>query len=206
MERLTTLIDKYKLPLALSLIGIVLIIGGAVVSGISKSKFKNPQTSSGQGFPKESLVQTQKISVDVSGAVKNPGVYHIESNSRIEDAVKAAGGFSENANGEYISKYLNMAQKISDGSKIYIPPVGEKIPSGNQNTGSVSGVSTTSIVTKVNINTASQSELEALSGIGPVTASKIISDRPYMSVEELLSKKVVSKAVFEKIKDQIVFY
>ena len=60
--------------------------------------------------------------------------------------------------------------------------------------------------TKVNLNTATQPELEALPGIGPVTASKIISDRPYQQVEDLLNKKVVSKAIFEKIKDSLVLY
>ena len=68
---------------------------------------------------------------------------------------------------------------------------------------SVAGASTQA---QVNINTASQSDLESLPGIGPVTASKIISDRPYQIVEDLVNKKAVSKAVFEKIKDQIVVY
>lgn len=190
-------LDRFKLPIGLSMVGIVLIIGGMFASGLTK----HPSTSSEQNFPKESLIQTQKIlSVDVSGAVITPGVYQLEEGSRIEDAIKEAGGFAENANTEYISKYFNMAQKLSDGSKVYVPQKGEEAFS---QAGSIAGVKT---VAKVNINTAGQSELEALPGIGPVTASKIISDRPYGSVEELLSKKVLSKSVFEKIKDQLVVY
>lgn len=187
--------DKFKLPLALSLVGIVLIIGGTFISNLNEKPKK---------FPKESLVDSQKIiSIDVSGAVKNPGVYKLTDGARVEEAIAAAGGFSEIANEGYISKTLNMAQKISDGSKIYVPVAGDPAPVGAGQGGSAAGSNTEA---KVNINTASQAELEALPGIGPVTASKIISDRPYQSIEDLLNKKVVSKGIFEKIKDQLVVY
>lgn len=188
------MLEQFKLPIGLSLVGIVLIIGGMVTSGFSKQKPKD--------FPKESLVGSQKIvSVDVSGAVTKPGVYKLKDGSRIEDAISAAGGFAETANGEYISKYLNMALKLSDGSKIYVPVAGESnVPPGG---GTVAGISESA---KVNINVATQAELEALPGIGPVTASKIISDRPYQAAEDLLNKKVVNKSTFEKIKDLITLY
>lgn len=194
-EKLINLFDKFKLPIALSFLGLVLIIGGIFTTGLTKSKPKE--------YPKESLTQAQKlISVDVSGAVKKPGVYQLSADSRIEDAIKMAEGFSEESNQEYISKYLNMAQKLSDGSKVYVPFEGEQVSSGG--VGIVAGVS--SLQAKININTASEGELDSLSGVGPVTASKIISDRPYQTVEDLLNKKIVSKAVYEKIKDQIVVY
>lgn len=186
-------IDQYKIPIALSFLGLVLILGGLFASGLQKSRPKE--------FPKESLVTAQKISVDVSGAVLKPGVYQLDTGDRVEEAIKAAGGFSESANQEYISKYLNMAQKLSDGMKIYIPAVGESGPAVQS--GAVAG---SSMQSKVNINTASQSELEALPGIGPVTASKIISDRLYQKIEELLERKIVSKSVFEKIKANLVVY
>lgn len=186
--------NPYKIPIALSFLGVVLILGGIFTSSLNKSRSKE--------YPKESLVTAEKtISVDVSGAVLKPGVYQLKTGDRVEEAIKIAGGFSQEANQEYISKYLNMAQKLSDGSKIYIPVVGESGPAVQ--TGSVAGSSSQ---TKVNINTSSQAELEALPGIGPVTASKIISDRPYQKVEELLERKIVSKSVFEKIKDNLVVY
>lgn len=191
MENILPILDKYKLSLALAFLGLVLILGGVFASGHKKDA---------KVYPKSSLIESQKlISVDVSGAVNNPGVYQLIESTRIEDAVKAAGGFAESANDEYISKYINLAQKLVDGSKIYIPAVGEtvSIPQGGQAAGAVS---------KININTATQSELESLSGVGPVTASKIISARPYQKIEELLEKKVVGKSVFEKIKDSIVVY
>ncbi len=189
-------LDQFKLPIGLSLVGIVLIIGGIFASGLNRSKPKN--------FPKESLVESQRmISVDVSGAVVKPGVYQLKDSSRIEDAVLAAGGFAETANREYISKYLNMAQKLVDGSKVYVLLEGEQV-SGAGNGGTVAGVASANA--QVNINKATQAELEALPGIGPVTASKIISDRPYQAAEDLLNKKVINKSVFEKIKDQLVVY
>lgn len=188
-------LDHFKLPIGLSLVGLVLIIGGIFASGLQKATPKQ--------FPKESLVESQKIiSVDVSGAVKTPGVYKLKEGSRIQDAISSAGGFSGEANQEYISKYLNLAQKLSDGSKVYVPTAGEQA-GGAAGGPAVAGVETRG---KVNINTATQAELEALPGIGPVTASKVISDRPYGGAEELLSKKVLSKTVFEKIKDQLVVY
>lgn len=187
-------LEKFKLPIGLSLVGIVLMLGGIFSSGLTNSQPKS--------FPKESLVETQKTnSVDVSGAVTNPGVYQLKDGARIEDAIKAAGGFSQDANKVYISKSLNMAQKLSDGTKVYVPFEGESGVSGQG--GAVAG---TTAQAKVNINTALQSDLENLPGIGPVTASKIISDRPYQAVEDLLNKKVVSKAVFEKNKDMISVY
>ncbi|HBQ50574.1 hypothetical protein A3B42_05070 [Candidatus Daviesbacteria bacterium RIFCSPLOWO2_01_FULL_38_10] len=182
-------IDKFKIPIGLSLVGVVLIIGGMVASGLTKPKIE---------YPKESIVSgIKKISVDVSGAVINPGVYQLDESKRIEDAVLAAGGLTETANGEYVSKYLNMAQKLSDGMKIYVPFVGDSAPA------SVAG---STIQSKVNINTATQAELEALPGIGVVTASKIISGRPYSKIEDLLTLKIVSKSVFDKIKDLLVLY
>lgn len=192
------MVEKFKIPIALSLVGVTLIIGGLVLNR------KEPQE---EDFPKESLIQSAKtISVDVSGAVVKPGVYQLKTGDRIEEAVNAAGGFAETANGEYISKILNLAQILVDGSKIYIPSTGEEVSVSQA--GVVAGVDTQTreVVTKVNINLATQSEIESLSGIGPVTASKIISGRPYQKIEELVDKKIVGKAVYEKIKDFIVLY
>lgn len=193
LERYKQSFTTYKLPIILAFLGLVLIIGGVFASALTKDT---------KVYPKESIIEGQKlISVDVSGAVNNPGVYTLAESSRVENAVNAAGGFSQDSNQEYISKYINMAQKLSDGSKIYVPVAGETVPIPQ--TGQVAGTNT---LAKININAASQSELETLSGVGPVTASKIISGRPYQKVEELLDKKIVGKATFEKIKDSIVIY
>lgn len=189
-------LEKFKLPIALSLIGLVLIVGGMFTSGLNKSVRQ-------ANYPKESLVSSVEISVDVSGAVVNPGVYQLKEGSRVEEAILAAAGFTENANQEYISKYLNMAQKLSDGTKVYIPFAGEPASAGLTGGSAVSG---TQIQAKININTATQTELESLTGIGPSRASDIIAGRPYQKIEELLGKKIIGPTVFENIKDSIVVY
>ncbi len=190
VESLNGVVEKYKYPIILSFIGLVLIIGGIFSSGIIKGN---------KAFPKESLVDIKpasQVKVDLSGAVKKPAVYSLNVNSRVEDVVNLAGGFSENVNKEYISKYLNLSAKLADGQKIYIPFEGE-------NFGATGGVAGVKINSKVGINSSSQSQLEDLPGVGPATAEKIISGRPYSDIAELTSKKIISKAVFEKIKELI---
>ena len=100
----------------------------------------------------------------------------------------------DDANKEYISKYLNLAQKVVDGSKVYVP---------FRNGGAVAGVSAS---LKTNINTSSESDLEKLPGIGAATAAKIIAGRPFGSIEELTTKKLINRSTFEKVKDQIAVY
>lgn len=141
---------------------------------------------------------TSEIFVDVSGEVQTPGVYQLPGNARTQDALVAAGGFTADANREYVAKALNLASPLTDGMKIYIPAKGEAAPESSNlgiTSGSVSGL--------ISINVASSTELESLPGIGPVTAGKIIDNRPYGGVDELLSKKVVGQATFEKIKDLV---
>jgi competence protein ComEA len=137
---------------------------------------------------------TTEIKVDVDGAVEKPGLYTLNPDARVQDALVAAGGLASNAN----RTAINLAQKLADGQKLYVPAVGETVSTINLISNSSEGSSTA-----VSINNAAQSELEGLPGIGPVTATKIIDGRPYGSIEELLDKKSVGNATFEKIKDLI---
>lgn len=199
MERLDQLLQLYKIPLVLSFIGVVLIIGGLYLSTPTQTAKKYPSKSIITSTePNPNLNST--IKVDISGAVIKTGVYTLASDSRVEDAIKLAGGFNDLANQEYLQKTLNLSQKLTDGMKIYIPFKGEKLPLTPQTT-VLSTQSTTNSL--IGINTASQSQLEALSGIGPATAQKIIDKRPYISLEELYLKKAISKTLFEKIKISI---
>ncbi len=184
-------LEKYKIPIALSLVGVVLIIGGVVTSSLN---------SRPKALPKASIVNPSenKITVDVSGSVVTPGVYQLKEGAIVEEAILAAGGFTEGANTKFISKYLNMAKKVSDGSKIYVPAIGEK--DTDIAVSEVAGA-TTQII---DINSATQAQLESLPGIGPVSAGKIISGRPYQQIEDLLTKKVIGKAVFDKIKGSLI--
>ena len=141
---------------------------------------------------------SDKIVVDISGAVVEPGVYDLPANSRIRDAVLVAGGLTDEAD----RSRINMAAKIGDGQKIYVLAVGEQLGSSVVGS-SIAGQSVSALV---NINTASESELDKLPGVGPVTAGKIIASRPYSAPEDLKTKKVVSASVFEKIRDLITVW
>lgn len=138
-----------------------------------------------------SAVPSGEIMVHVDGAVKNPGVYKLSAGSRVKDAVVAAGGLASEAD----QAKINLAAKVVDGQKIHIASQYEVISNKQEVISSQSNL--------VNINTASEAELDKLPGIGPVTAGKIINLRPYGSVEELLSKKAVSSSVYSKIKDLV---
>jgi len=169
------------------------------------TQFQNLQPSSNAAKAPISPIQKQ-ITIDVEGAVEKPGVYKVNASDRIQDALIAAGGLSHDADRHQIAQNLNLAAPLTDGSKLYIPAVGEQMmTSGNgssNSSGTVQGASTG----RVNINQASEEALDALPGIGPVTAQKIISNRPYQSVEDLVSKKAVGASEFAKIKDQVSVY
>jgi len=142
------------------------------------------------------ITTSTEILVDVSGAVINPGVYELVANSRVKDALIAAGGLQANANHQYISKNINMAQKVSDGQKLYFPFESGDESSKNSNPQFLD-------VQKINLNTASLSQLDQLWGIGPARAQAIIDSRPYNSLEDLITKKIIPTNVFEKIKTEI---
>lgn len=137
--------------------------------------------------------------VDVEGAVVHPGVYTLSEGSRVEEAITAAGGFTKDADHDATARSVNRAAKLSDGAKLYIPAVGES----SESFPPTSLSSPNSLISPININSSSQSELESLSGIGPVTAGKIISGRPHMRLEELVEKKAMSQSLFDKLKDQL---
>lgn len=141
------------------------------------------------------------IMVDVAGAVEKGGVYQLQSGSRIGDALVAAGGLAAGADREWVAKNINLAQEVKDGGKIYIPLYRET-PSQSNGKGVTLGEQTSLI----NINTASEGELDKLTGIGVVRAKAIIENRPYGSIEELMSKAKIPSSIYEKIKTSISVY
>lgn len=144
-----------------------------------------------------------EIVVEVSGAVLTPGVYKLPLGARINDAIVAAGGLSEDADRSWVEKTINKAAKVLDGQKIYIKEIGSQKTDTGNGTGNIAEPAENGLI---NINSASQKELESLSGIGPVYASNIIEHRPYSTTEELVSRKVIGQSVFAKIKDKISVY
>jgi competence protein ComEA len=121
-----------------------------------------------------SPTEIKTISIDIEDAVVNPGAYKLSQDFRIQDVFVAAGGLSAQADRKYIAKNINLAIKLTDGTKIYIPNLGEAVIQTSVPDGSTQGVTTDVLI---NINTASEPELDSLPGIGPVTVQKIISGR-----------------------------
>jgi competence protein ComEA len=142
----------------------------------------------------------QTIFVDIAGAVEKPGVYEVASDARVQDVLTRAGGLAKKADKQGIAKSVNLAAKVSDGMKLYFPFVGEAAVMGVSTTSSTRTTNTTGLI---NINSASQTELESLPGIGEVTAEKIINGRPYTTAEDLKTKKIVGTSVYDKIKDSV---
>jgi competence protein ComEA len=192
-DKILPILEKHKLSLGLALLSLVLLGGGMIGKVLTQSKSSPVKIITPE---KQDLKTdlTAKIFIDVAGAVAIPGVYQLPERCRLEMALKVAGGLTEEADQDFVAKNINLAAKLSDGAKVYIPKTGEKAPVSTQTTG------------LIKINTASSSELETLSGIGPKTAEKIINGRPYQTIDELLTRKIVGQSVFEKIKDEVSVY
>lgn len=210
LKNLPEIVSIYKIPIFIGTIGIILLISAVVL--VVKATFPSSQVI----FTSEASVSAKsKIWIDITGAVIKPGVYEFDEGERIADALTAAGGISADADRDWVAKNLNRAAKLVDGGKIYIPQTTEiafdqaqssnvKAQNLNDSGNSRNLLGVTSNL--VNINTATQSELEALPGVGPVTTAKIISGRPYQSVEELITRKIIGKTLYEKLKDLLVVY
>jgi len=193
--------QKNKIPVVLALVGLILV-GVGVLSVLLLGQ-KEPEI---EILPAEEVpTSVGTIFVDLEGAVEKPGVYELAPDSRLNDLLILAGGLSASADREWLKKNLNLAQKLTDGGKLYIPSVGETIKGIGQSSGVVAG-SSVSMTSKININTASASELDSLWGIGEARAAAIIKNRPYQSIEELRTKKIVPSNVYERIKDEITTF
>ncbi len=200
-------------------IQIVLALMGAILSGLGiyllfSSLHNEPAI---QVIDEAANFHEGKVIVQVTGAVNSGGVFEMDANARVVDAIDKAGGLSEEANTDWVDQVLNMASKLTDGQKIYIPKIDEQSDalSANNSYGGYDTLGETSDADPLsigsgsqltNINTASQSELEKLWGIGPVTAQNIIEQRPYSNINELLEKKILKANVFERNEDLLTVY
>jgi len=188
--------------------GVALILAGISVFFIITSLillFKTIHTNEPIRFSSDQAsgsAEARMIVVDIEGSVKSPGVYELPEGSRVADLLDKAGGLTPDADSEWVGKTLNRASILTDGAKLYIPKKGE-VQGASQTGGKTNTVSETTGVGIISINTATEKELDTLTGVGVVTAQKIISGRPYQRIEELLERKIVGASVYEKIKGQI---
>ena len=144
------------------------------------------------------------LRVYVSGAVHHPGVYRLPPESLVVDAIEQAGGETDDA--DLIA--INLAHPLSDGEQIYVPTQDEGAapppPIARTGTTDAGGEKKDNApVGPVDLNTASQEELESLPGIGPAMAKRIIEGRPYNTVDDLLKVKGIGEAKLEKLRPHV---
>jgi len=159
---------------------------------------RNP---SGQAVTLRPVPTEKPLVVQISGAVPRPGVYALAQGSRVQDAISAAGGFLADAE----KTGINLARALEDGEQLDVPyvegasPVILDVPTA--------ATEAPSSAELININFASQAELETLPGIGPTTAKKIIDYRqqngPFVSIEDIINVSGIGPGTYEKIKDLI---
>lgn len=156
----------------------------------------NPTASGSTTSTASSSPAGPKVTVHVVGAVNKPGVYELPGGSRITDAVKKAGGLSDNAQ----PALVNLAAKLVDGQQIIMPGTGgdssaQQLPAPSQDA-------------KVSINSADSEALQELPGIGPALAERIIEFRtkngPFNTVEELDAVSGIGPAMLEKLTELVV--
>ena len=148
------------------------------------------------------------VTVHVAGQVVNPGVYAVPSGGRVADAVVAAGGTSTEADVEQ----LNLAARISDGERIYVPKKGEPAPavitgSPPNGGGTAAGGAKAPPAGPLDLNTATAEQLEALPGVGPATSKAILAYRAshgrFRSVTELLEVPGIGPAKLEALRPMV---
>ena len=190
---------------------IVIIIGGGIILYKNMNSEANFTINRASNIPEDNPVmqiEIPSVIVHITGAVKNPGVYQLSSTDRIVDAVKIAGGETEEANLDLI----NLAALLKDGQKIIVPykiynETGEEINKNtfsNMENGYSSSVSNS---TKVNINIADTNILKTLPGIGPVLSERIIEYRNqnglFGVIDDVKNVSGIAEKKYEGIKDLI---
>lgn len=173
------------------------ILFGLFVAALIWVVARNP---SGQAVTLRPVPTDAPIVVHITGAVPRPGVYALPQGARVQDAISAAGGFLADAD----KTGINLARLLEDGEKLDIPLVeGSSLVVEPVSAPTASAASTELI----DINTASQAELETLPGIGPTTAQKIIDYReengPFQTTEDLMNVSGIGPGTYERIKDLI---
>ena len=194
-----------------AILGVGAFLAASGSGGGSVSIDGAADSSAAPGSGVVAIASPAGLIVEIVGAIDKPGVYHLPTGSRVGDLVRAAGGYGHRVDADRAGRELNLAAPLEDGQQIRVasrddpaqqPGVAANGSGGTGSSGGGSGGSGN----LVHLNSATQAELEALPGIGPVTAGKIIAAReeqPYTAVDDLKTRKVVGDATFAKIRDLV---
>ena len=209
-------VKEYKVAVGIVSVGL-LLGGGFFLHGQSQQAPAQPVSALAQEVQQEEssserVVETSAssqevadfITVDVKGAVKKAGIYELKAGSRVHDAIQQAGGLLETAD----SKSINLAQKLTDEAVVYVAAEGEEA-SPVTGTAGTSGASSTGqdAAGKVNLNKATEADLQTISGIGQKRAQDIIAYREsaggFKSVDDLKNVSGIGAKTLEKLKDYV---
>lgn len=196
-------INKNQIIIAFIVIIICIVIAIYILS-LNQQNFNNYEDL--EITDTEEIVEEpeekEKIKVHIAGSVVSEGIVELEEGARVADAIDQAGGTTADANMDQV----NLAYKVQDGQKIYIPNINEEEYEITEDMEGIQNIYETNSDI-ININTATQTELELLPGIGPSTASKIIKYREengeFKTIDDIKNVSGIGDAKFESIKDQI---
>jgi len=160
--------------------------------------------------------ESRNVTVAISGAVSNPGMYQLANGSRVGDLVTTAGGFASNADSIFVQTTLNLAHRLNDAEGVYIPFLEDQdvldvcselttlLQTAHQSAATEKTAQNEGEEgTVVSINFGSVEQLDTLPGVGAKRAEAIVANRPYARIEELVEKEVLSESVFEELKQLI---
>jgi competence protein ComEA len=187
---MTHWLERYRTPLLIVLAGAAIL---GLVFFVLRQREGPPPLELQVG---DATSSGSEIMVHVTGAVAAPGVYALHDGDRVVDAVEAAGGPSADA--DLVT--LNLARRIHDEDQVVVPRVGEQTAVSQ-----VAGASANGAL--IDINTASAAVLDSLPGIGEAYSNRIVDSRatngPFQSTEDLVTRKLIPRATYEKIKSLI---
>ena len=189
---------------------VIIFVGRGMMASPTKEKVMVTNAVNTTRVEETTTMMPQNCYVDIKGEVLRPGVYEFSCESRIQEVIKKAGGFTEEAD----ETKINLAQKITDQMQMIVPNVHSKqeggVTEGNSEKGNTSNTTpSNSKQGTVNINTATLEELQTIKGIGKKKAEAILQYRKehgaFRTKEELLQVKGIGKKALEAIESQVTF-
>ena len=189
---------------------VIILVGRGMMASPTKEKVMVTNAVNTTRVEETTTMMPQNCYVDIKGEVLRPGVYEFSCESRIQEVIKKAGGFTEEAD----ETKINLAQKISDQMQIIVPNLHSKqeggVTEGNSEKGNSSNTTLSNLKQgTVNINTATLEELQTIKGIGKKKAEAILQYRKehgaFRTKEDLLQVKGIGKKALEAIESQVTF-